>query len=77
MLRVDLDSWLQDDVKILWSMNYCMVEDPQRRFTFGFTIEDTEMRMWFCCREIVLVSEDFNFLTVSKSSGLHLVRSAR
>lgn len=53
----------EDNVaKIIWSMHQCMREDPRRRFTFGLTIENKEMRLWFCSRAQLLVSEGINFL---------------
>ncbi|KDQ61422.1 hypothetical protein JAAARDRAFT_54793 [Jaapia argillacea MUCL 33604] len=56
---------LDDDVtaKVIWSMHHIMRSDPCRRFTLGFTIEDTTTRIWFCCRQIVLVTQPFNFIT--------------
>ncbi|KAF7790444.1 hypothetical protein EIP86_001399 [Pleurotus ostreatoroseus] len=52
-----------DDRKMAFNLAHCTNDDPRRRFALGFTIEDTEMRLWFCCREKVCVSEPFNFLT--------------
>ncbi|OSX58035.1 hypothetical protein POSPLADRAFT_1061121 [Postia placenta MAD-698-R-SB12] len=53
----------EDNVaKIIWSMHQCMREDPRRRFTFGLTIENKEIRLWFCTRAQLLVSEGINFL---------------
>lgn len=48
----------------MWSMNHVMRESLRRRFVFGYTIEDTNMRLWFLSRSDVLVCEHFNFLTV-------------
>ncbi|KAI0916496.1 hypothetical protein AcV5_002974 [Taiwanofungus camphoratus] len=48
--------------KVIWSMEHCMRDDPRRRFTFGLTIEDTQMKLWFCSRAELLVSEPFNFI---------------
>ncbi|KAI6038241.1 hypothetical protein EDC04DRAFT_3113831 [Pisolithus marmoratus] len=59
------DSW-NDIAKIVWSLHHIMRSDPCRRATFGVTIENTSMRFWFTCRAVMLVSESFNFLTVSK-----------
>ncbi len=42
-----------------------MVEDARRRFAFGFTIENTSMRLWWCNRGLVVVSTPFNFVRVS------------
>lgn len=41
-----------------------MREDPRRRFTFGMTIEDSEMRLWYVSRTDVTVTQAFDFLTV-------------
>ncbi|EKM54135.1 uncharacterized protein PHACADRAFT_209951 [Phanerochaete carnosa HHB-10118-sp] len=48
--------------KILWSLAYIMREDPRRRFVYGFTIEDVNMRLWFCSRSDVIVSKPFDFM---------------
>ncbi|KAF8582551.1 hypothetical protein K439DRAFT_1635200 [Ramaria rubella] len=48
--------------KIIWSMHHIMRSDPCRRFTFGFTVENTQMRIWFACRSRVFVTAAFNFI---------------
>lgn len=48
--------------------------DPSRRFALGFTIENTNMRLWFCDRVQPLVSEAFNFITVSSNMSSHTQR---
>lgn len=48
----------------MWSMNHVMRESLRRRFVFGYTIEDTIMRLWFLSRSDVFVCEHFDFLTV-------------
>lgn len=48
--------------KILWSMYHIMREDPTRRFVYGFTIQDTKMRLWFVNRSDTFVSRNFNFI---------------
>lgn len=55
---------MQDMKKLCRSMYQIMLEDPRRRFVFGFTIENTRMRLWRGNRTEVLVSEPFNFITV-------------
>ena len=55
---------VQDMTQILWDMYQIMREDPRRRFVFGFTIENTQMRVWMANRSEVVVSEPFNFITV-------------
>ncbi|KII93430.1 hypothetical protein PLICRDRAFT_152116 [Plicaturopsis crispa FD-325 SS-3] len=49
--------------KIIWGMHHIMRDDPCRRFTYGVTIEDTQMRVWFCNRSSLIVLKDFNFVT--------------
>src|ERR1700691_1211453 len=61
---------IQNVRKILWSLQHVMRSDVCRRFTFGFTIEDADMRIWFCCRSMVVVTEPFNLITVSPIFGL-------
>ncbi|KAL0567884.1 hypothetical protein V5O48_014111 [Marasmius crinis-equi] len=43
--------------------SHAMGSDPRRRFRFGITIEDTQMRFWFFSRGFNFVTEDFNFIT--------------
>jgi hypothetical protein len=45
-------------------MQHVMRDDPCHRATFGMTIENTKIRVWFCCRSAVIVSEAFNFIAV-------------
>ncbi|KAI5993491.1 hypothetical protein EDD15DRAFT_2548104, partial [Pisolithus albus] len=52
-----------DDEKVISSLHHIMRSDPCRRSTLGVTIEDTQMRFWFTCRAITLVSEPFDFFT--------------
>ncbi|KAL5532038.1 hypothetical protein ACEPAF_5602 [Sanghuangporus sanghuang] len=60
----DTDEKRDDNVtKIVYSMQHTMTLDPCKRFTFGITIENTNMRLWFCSRAIMVVSEAFNFIT--------------
>lgn len=49
----------------MWSLNRMMRYDVARRFVFGYTVEDTSMRLWFASRSDVFVSEIFDFTTVS------------
>jgi hypothetical protein len=39
--------------------------DRRRRFAFGVTIENTDTRIWFCCRQIVFVTRRFDFMKVN------------
>lgn len=45
-------------------MHQKLRDDPTSRFTFGFTIENTDMRYWFFDRSNIIVSEAFNFMLV-------------
>ncbi|EED77333.1 predicted protein [Postia placenta Mad-698-R] len=56
------DLW-QDVRKVIWSMHHCMREDARRRFTYGLTIENRTMRMWFCSRIELLVSKPLDFMS--------------
>ena len=61
----------QNVLKILWSLHHIMRIDHRRRFAFGTTIENTDTRIWFCCREIVFVTHHFDFMKVN--FGLRLL----
>lgn len=50
--------------KILWNLTHTMREDARRRFTFGFTIENTYMRLWYASRADLFVSHNFDFMKV-------------
>ncbi|PSS18944.1 hypothetical protein PHLCEN_2v3160 [Hermanssonia centrifuga] len=54
---------MENAEKISWSMRNCMRYDARRRFIFGFTIENTNMRLWFCDRSQVVICKPFNFIT--------------
>ncbi|KAL5485717.1 hypothetical protein ACEPAI_6758 [Sanghuangporus weigelae] len=61
---LDTDAKRDDNVtKIVYSMQHTMTLDLCKRFTFGITIEDTNMRLWFSSRAVMAVSEPFNFIT--------------
>lgn len=44
----------------------------RRRFVFGFTIEDTKMKLWFLSLADVFVSQGFDFTTV-RVAVFHIV----
>ncbi|KAJ3558268.1 hypothetical protein NM688_g1020 [Phlebia brevispora] len=55
---------VRDNVnKVTNSMTKCMYNDPRRRFVFAFTIDNANMRLWFCDRARIWVSAPFNFIT--------------
>ncbi|KAL5525405.1 hypothetical protein ACEPAF_9275 [Sanghuangporus sanghuang] len=49
--------------KLMFNIQQTMALDPSRRFSFGITIENTSMRLWFCSRATPVVSEEFKFTT--------------
>ncbi|KII84291.1 hypothetical protein PLICRDRAFT_359821 [Plicaturopsis crispa FD-325 SS-3] len=49
--------------EIVWSLKHTMRDDPCRRFTFGITIENDRMRVWFCNRSLLFVCDAFDFIT--------------
>ena len=62
----DIDSLIfQNVLKILWSLHHMMNVDRRRRFAFGVTVENTDTRIWFCCRQIVFVTHRFDFMKVN------------
>ena len=61
---IDLRNF-QNVLKILWSLHHIMRIDHRRRFVFGTTIENTDTKIWFCCREIVFVTHRFDFMKVN------------
>ena len=54
--------------RIAEDMRNCLFRDVRRRFTFAFTVEDTQMRFWYCDRSVLVVTESFEFATVSSES---------
>lgn len=55
----------QNIQKLSESLTNCMQMDPCRRFVFAFTAEDATMRLWYCDRMHMLVTEPFDFINVS------------
>ncbi|KAJ8075927.1 hypothetical protein PM082_021559 [Marasmius tenuissimus] len=53
-----LDNW----AKVLWSMHHIMRNDPCRLFTFGFSMEDDQARLWYHARSGVFVSQPFDWI---------------
>lgn len=49
-----------------------MHDDARHRASFGMTIENATTRVWFCCRSMVIVSEEFNFIDVRASEFFFL-----
>ncbi|KAI5831894.1 hypothetical protein K523DRAFT_299452 [Schizophyllum commune Tattone D] len=50
-----------NDKQIIWGQYQTMRMDARRRFTFGMTFVDTTVRLWHYNREVLVVSEIFDF----------------
>lgn len=57
-------------------MNHLMREDARRRFVIGFTIEDVNMRLWYCSRSDVFVSETLDWQKVRGVNPIRCVHQA-
>lgn len=49
---------------LLQRMHDRMCKDPRRRFIIGMTVEDAKLRIWFCNRSELLVSEAVSIMEV-------------
>ncbi|KIK65073.1 hypothetical protein GYMLUDRAFT_194872 [Collybiopsis luxurians FD-317 M1] len=49
--------------KVVYSLQQIMSLNPCRRFTFGSTIQNRELRVWFACRGAVLTTKACDFFT--------------
>lgn len=58
---VYLSSW-QNVRKVVSGVSHILHNDPSRRYAFGITIEDTQIRVWYFSRSIVMASEAFDFM---------------
>ena len=56
----------QTMARMIYDMYHIMSVDPCRRFVFGITIEKYEMRLWFCNRAMVVCTEPFDCIEVSR-----------
>ncbi|KAF5386291.1 hypothetical protein D9757_008604 [Collybiopsis confluens] len=45
------------------NLQHIMTVDPRRRFSFGWTIQDRDLRLWFACRGAVLVTKTVDVFT--------------
>ncbi|KAJ3734977.1 hypothetical protein DFJ43DRAFT_1151620 [Lentinula guzmanii] len=48
--------------QIIYNLQQIMSLDPCRRFTFGTTMQNRQMRVWFACRGVVLTTKACDFL---------------
>ncbi|KAK1229709.1 hypothetical protein PQX77_007271 [Marasmius sp. AFHP31] len=56
--KTQLDNW----AKVLWGMHHIMRNDPCRLFTFGYSMEDDQGRLWYNARSGTFVSKPFNWI---------------
>ncbi|KAJ3555474.1 hypothetical protein NM688_g2555 [Phlebia brevispora] len=61
-------------MKICSDMVQIMRDDPARRFTYGFTVENLTMRLWYCDRSEIIVSEGFHIM-IDYKHLLHFILS--
>ncbi|KAF7790445.1 hypothetical protein EIP86_001400 [Pleurotus ostreatoroseus] len=66
---------IDNSYKVVHSMSSCMNRDPRRRFTFGYTIENATMRLWYYDRSQIVVSEPFNFITQDREPMIYFFLS--
>ncbi|KAL1760728.1 hypothetical protein FB107DRAFT_269774 [Schizophyllum commune] len=50
-----------NNLKVIWDLTQIMRMDPRRRFTLGMTFAETTVRLWHYNREVLVVSEAFDF----------------
>ncbi|KAJ7075105.1 hypothetical protein B0H15DRAFT_917164, partial [Mycena belliarum] len=48
--------------ELIWSCQDVLRDDPRRRFTFGISLDDTDLRIWFFSRSHELVTPPLNYL---------------
>lgn len=68
-----LTAIVQNIAKVTGNMANCIRRDPRRRFVFGFTIENIDMRLWYCDRDSIVASQPFNFITVRLVPVQHML----
>ncbi|KAJ7135388.1 hypothetical protein C8R43DRAFT_1132605 [Mycena crocata] len=61
-----------NDQELIWSCQDVLRDDPCRRFTYGVTLEDGNLRIWFFSRSDELVSSSFSISEVSTLIQLFL-----
>ncbi|KAF5370176.1 hypothetical protein D9757_010613 [Collybiopsis confluens] len=49
--------------QIVTSLQFIMSVDPLRRFSFGWTMQNRDLRMWFACRGVIFVTEAVDVFT--------------
>lgn len=55
----------QNNVQLCSDMAQIMRDDPMRRFCYGYTVEYSTMKLWYFDRSELVVSEEFDYMTVS------------
>ena len=57
-------------VQLAWNLRHILRDDPCRRFVFGITIEDCQMRIWLACRVGIFVSRSFDYTKVRRAMAV-------
>ncbi|KAG9022754.1 hypothetical protein FRB95_014238 [Tulasnella sp. JGI-2019a] len=65
---------LDDERKMVWSLHHILRNNPCRRSAFGITLENNNLRVWFCHRAGTITSKGFDFMT-DHDELIHLVSS--
>ncbi|KAL1667444.1 hypothetical protein GGF50DRAFT_48399 [Schizophyllum commune] len=58
---------LENAKKVVWSMHQIICTDSRRRFTFGITFANTEVRLWHYSHAVVVVSKPFDLNVNAKT----------
>ncbi|KAL1727165.1 hypothetical protein EV714DRAFT_286724 [Schizophyllum commune] len=58
---------LENAKKVIWSMHQIICTDSRRRFTFGITFANTEIRLWHYSHAVVVVSKPFDLNVNAKT----------
>ncbi|KAI5891271.1 uncharacterized protein SCHCODRAFT_02749325 [Schizophyllum commune H4-8] len=60
-LNDDPKSIAEADQNLIWELYYTIQRDARRRFTLGMTVINSIVRLWHFSREVLVVSEGFDF----------------
>jgi hypothetical protein len=54
----------QNAEKMIFSLTHILRNDPCRRFAFGITIEDDQLRLWLFARSGIMITMPVNWIEV-------------
>ncbi|KAL1696102.1 hypothetical protein GGG16DRAFT_44021 [Schizophyllum commune] len=60
-VTIQLKKAEKDRMKLCWELIHILRSEPGRRFALGMSVENNDVRLWHFNREIVVVSELFDF----------------